>query len=181
MTEEAPPRISKTPVPLPTYGQPVPRAPPPPTPQVPAVAAAPAASSEVRNSTEAPPATAMPAIDSNARDVAMTDAASLEQAPSQAFGAALSNAPSPAPARTGTPLRTNGQETTSRATSQHPDAAPAMPTEAPPHGDPVRRYLNTKVTGVLLEGMKKIAREQPSNPLQVLGEYLIKHSQELET
>lgn len=35
-----------------------------------------------------------------------------------------------------------------------------MPTEAPVHGAPVRQYLNTKVTGVLLEGMKIIAKDQ---------------------
>jgi COMPASS component SDC1 len=35
-----------------------------------------------------------------------------------------------------------------------------MPAEAPPHGAPTRQYLNTKVTGALLEGMKILAREQ---------------------
>lgn len=38
-----------------------------------------------------------------------------------------------------------------------------MPAEAPPHGHNARRYLNTKVTGVLLEGMKQIAKEQCVN------------------
>ncbi len=71
------------------------------------------------------------------------------------------NAPSPLPVRTGTPLRNvNGNETSSRATSQHPDPSPALPTEAPPHGAPTRQYLNSKVTGALLEGMKQLAKEQ---------------------
>ena len=35
-----------------------------------------------------------------------------------------------------------------------------MPAEAPPHGAPVRQYINSKITGVLLEGMKIVAREQ---------------------
>ena len=35
-----------------------------------------------------------------------------------------------------------------------------MPKEAPPHGAPARQFLNTKVTGVLLEGMKQLAKEQ---------------------
>jgi len=48
----------------------------------------------------------------------------------------------------------------SRAASAHPDSAFTMPTEAPVHGAPVRQYLNTKVTGVLLEGMKIIAKDQ---------------------
>lgn len=69
------------------------------------------------------------------------------------------NAASPAPARTGTPSR-NGNEATSRATSQHPDPAPTIPKEAPPHGAPTRQYLNSKVTTVLLEGMKQLAKEQ---------------------
>lgn len=63
-------------------------------------------------------------------------------------------APSPAPARTGTPAQG------SRAASVHPDASLALPSEAVPHGDPTRRYLNAKVTGVLLEGMKQLAKDQ---------------------
>jgi len=35
-----------------------------------------------------------------------------------------------------------------------------MPSKAAPHGAPARRYLNEKVTGVLLEGMKRLAAEQ---------------------
>lgn len=74
-----------------------------------------------------------------------------------------------------------------------------MPSEAPAHGDPTRKYLNTKVTGVLLEGMKQLAKDQydapgflefyldltialyrPNDPLRFLGEYLIQKSRELE-
>jgi COMPASS component SDC1 len=35
-----------------------------------------------------------------------------------------------------------------------------IPKEAPPHGAPTRQYLNGKVTGPVLEGMKIIAKEQ---------------------
>ncbi|KAG9236323.1 hypothetical protein BJ875DRAFT_456880 [Amylocarpus encephaloides] len=98
---------------------------------------------------------------------------------SPAVGA--TNANSPVPPRTETPGRnTNGNDVTSRATSQHPDPAPTMPKEAPPHGAPTRQYLNGKVTGVLLDGMKQIAKEQPRDPLRVLGEYLLQRSRELE-
>ncbi|KAG6013211.1 hypothetical protein E4U54_006978 [Claviceps lovelessii] len=83
-------------------------------------------------------------------------------------------APSPAPARTGTPAQG------SRAPSMLPDSGFSMPSEAPAHGDPTRRYLNTKVTGVLLEGMKQLAKDQPQTPLRALGEYLIQKSRELE-
>ncbi|KAI1383290.1 uncharacterized protein F4822DRAFT_420077 [Hypoxylon trugodes] len=126
---------------------------------------------------------------------ASAPAPTTEQAPSplptnNTAGAPLtSNAPSPL-GRTGTPLRTtaNGQEkdggnnanSSSRAASQHPDPGFTMPSEAPPHGAPVRQYLNSKVTGPLLDGMKIIAKEQPKDPLRTLGEYLIQRSKDLE-
>ncbi|KAK9467275.1 Dpy-30 motif-domain-containing protein [Lipomyces arxii] len=43
-------------------------------------------------------------------------------------------------------------------------------------GAPTRRYLNDQVTPVLLEGMKLVAREQPENPLEVLGKFLLQRS-----
>lgn len=55
-----------------------------------------------------------------------------------------------------------------------------MPSEAPPHGAPTRQYLNSKVTGVLLEGMKQLAKDKPKDPLRVLGEFLLQRSKELE-
>ena len=74
-----------------------------------------------------------------------------------------------------------------------------MPTKAASHGAPARRYLNEKVTGVLLEGMKRLASEQwvlsmhfgqegklniissrPEMPLKVLGEFLLQRSAEIE-
>ncbi|KAF4988746.1 hypothetical protein FDECE_14935 [Fusarium decemcellulare] len=68
--------------------------------------------------------------------------------------APAAHAPSPVPARTGTPAQG------SRAASAHPDPGFNIPAEAPPHGDSTRRYLNTKVTGVLLEGMKQLAKDK---------------------
>lgn len=47
----------------------------------------------------------------------------------------------------------------SRAPSVMPEAV-QMPIQAPPHGAPTRQYLNSKVTGALLEGMKLLAKEQ---------------------
>lgn len=59
----------------------------------------------------------------------------------------------PAPQRTATPTRTaNG--------SVNAEFTAPMPSKAVPHGAPARRYLNEKVTGVLLEGMKRLAAEQ---------------------
>ncbi|UKZ63122.1 uncharacterized protein TrAtP1_004353 [Trichoderma atroviride] len=104
------------------------------------------------------------------RDVVMADVPT-DQAQSPAPAAF---APSPAPGRTGTPAHG------SRAASAHPDPGFTMPTEASLHGDSTRRYLNTKVTGALLEGMKLLAKEKPEDPLRVLGEYLIQKSRDLE-
>ncbi|RYP81312.1 hypothetical protein DL769_002041 [Monosporascus sp. CRB-8-3] len=124
-------------------------------------------------------------VETAEKDVAMADApgSGNEQAPSPApVATTTTNAPSPAPpARTGTPRIGPEGNTPSRAASQHPDQGFTMPAEAPPHGAPVRQYLNSKVTGTLLEGMKAIAKEQPKDPLRVLGEFLIQRSKELET
>jgi hypothetical protein len=70
--------------------------------------------------------------------------------------------PSPAPGRTGTPAQG------SRAASAHPDPGFSLPSEAVPHGDTTRRYLNTKVSGVLLEGMKQVAKDKSVVPARYL-------------
>ncbi|KAI0424920.1 hypothetical protein F5Y09DRAFT_323031 [Xylaria sp. FL1042] len=161
--------ILQTPVPVPTYGQ----------PQQPTASAQ---SQPAESSTTPEGQTIAPTTETGMKDVAMADASTItDQAPSPAPAAPSTNAPSPAPARTGTPLRTNGQENTSRAASQHPDPAFTMPDAAPAHGAPVRQYLNTKVTAHLLEGMKQLAKDQPKDPLRVLGEFLIERSKEFET
>ncbi|KAH7267044.1 uncharacterized protein BKA55DRAFT_684310 [Fusarium redolens] len=105
------------------------------------------------------------------KDVTMSDAPVDHPASSPA---PATHAPSPIPPRTGTPAQG------SRAASAHPDSGLSIPAEAPPHGDSTRRYLNTKVTGVLLEGVKQLAKDKPNDPLRVLGEYLIQKSKELE-
>ncbi|CDO55541.1 similar to Saccharomyces cerevisiae YDR469W SDC1 Subunit of the COMPASS (Set1C) complex [Geotrichum candidum] len=45
-------------------------------------------------------------------------------------------------------------------------------------GAPTRRWLNENVTPALLEGMKLLAKEKPSDPLKVLGQFLIDKSNE---
>jgi len=42
-----------------------------------------------------------------------------------------------------------------------------------PGGAPARQYMNEAVAPYLLEGMKMLVREQPPDPLRVLGEWLI--------
>ncbi|KAM0338528.1 hypothetical protein ACHAPU_011288 [Fusarium lateritium] len=85
------------------------------------------------------------------KDVVMSDAPVDQPASSPA---PAPYAPSPAPPRTGTPAHG------SRAASAHPDTGLNIPAEAPPHGDSTRRYLNSKVTGALLEGMKQLAKDK---------------------
>ncbi|RCI14614.1 hypothetical protein L249_6379 [Ophiocordyceps polyrhachis-furcata BCC 54312] len=129
----------------------------PETPLVPSQP--PEASFQASSGTPAQPP--VPPTNTPVKDVVMTDAP-----PDQAADH------SPAPAR----VATSAQG--SRAASVHPDAGLAMPAEAAPHGDPTRRYLNTKVTAVLLEGMKQLAKDRPQDPLRVLGEFLIQKSRE---
>ncbi|KAI1780076.1 hypothetical protein F4818DRAFT_401729 [Hypoxylon cercidicola] len=179
--------IRQTPVPVPTYGQ--------PANGETSAAATPALTVEQPSATDitmsnsasasAAAAAAAAAVAAAAAAAAVAaPAPTTEQAPSPAPATtiATSNAPSPIPARTGTPLRNmNGQDNnSSRAASQHPDTGFTMPAEAPPHGAPVRQYLNTTVTVALLDGMKLIAKDRPKDPLRVLGEYLIQRSKELE-
>ncbi|CUS23765.1 LAQU0S11e03796g1_1 [Lachancea quebecensis] len=45
-------------------------------------------------------------------------------------------------------------------------------------GSHTRKYLNQHVTPALLEGMRLVAKNKPSDPLRYLGEYLIKASQD---
>ncbi|KAL1954506.1 hypothetical protein VTO42DRAFT_1117 [Malbranchea cinnamomea] len=56
--------------------------------------------------------------------------------------------------------------------------AASMVPQVRPGGAPVRTYLNEKVVPYLLEGMKALAKDQPQDPLRVLGEYLIQKSKE---
>ncbi|KAK3311130.1 uncharacterized protein B0T15DRAFT_520527 [Chaetomium strumarium] len=131
-------------------------------------------------------------------DTAMTDAPAFHTARQQPPIQQVQTPPA-APSPTPTPqipaAAATAPPSTSRAASTHPEPAVggsgmpsasaitpgfAMPSEAAAHGAPVRQYINSKITGVLLEGMKLVAREQPKDPLRVLGEFLLQRSRELE-
>ncbi|KAL4951584.1 hypothetical protein BDW69DRAFT_186259 [Aspergillus filifer] len=84
----------------------------------------------------------------------------------QPTGAA--NTPTPGPAAAGTSLN--------NVTA----AASAGSNPVRPGGAPARVYMNEKIVPYLLEGMKSVTKEQPANPLRVLGEYLIQKSSEVE-
>ncbi|KAK9453759.1 hypothetical protein V1511DRAFT_504420, partial [Dipodascopsis uninucleata] len=72
---------------------------------------------------------------------------------------------------------------TSHASSENDNSSSATPTDSTSYsknrqrgGAPTRQYLNDTVTPALLEGVKLIAREQPDNPLEVLGRFLLEQS-----
>lgn len=46
-------------------------------------------------------------------------------------------------------------------------------------GSSVRQYLNKNLTKHLLEGLKAVSKEQPSDPLEALAQFLLKRSAEL--
>ncbi|KAL3424823.1 compass complex subunit [Phlyctema vagabunda] len=77
---------------------------------------------------------------------------------------------SPGPQGAGTP---NGNDARLQGTTVYPEAI-AVGT------GPTREYLNAKVVQHLLDGMKQLAREQPNDPLRVLGEFLLQRSREFE-
>ncbi|KAL8653818.1 MAG: hypothetical protein Q9210_001876 [Variospora velana] len=178
MTEEATMQ-DQSEIPAPS---PVPLDPPPPTQQ------------------QSEPFLTQPSMDSPAppltnihADIDMADTAMLlilivhGMKPSPAI---VPSAATPTVQRTATP---------SRNTNGIIEAPPPLPAKAATHGAPARRYLNEKVTGVLLEGMKRLAVEQyvqalltfarrmligifrPEDPLRVLGEYLLQRSKEVES
>ncbi|KAB5581071.1 hypothetical protein GE09DRAFT_1084842 [Coniochaeta sp. 2T2.1] len=102
------------------------------------------------------------------------------------------NTPAKQQAAGGTPLRNEVVQqggsvgTGSRAQSvlppdQSSTTTTTLPSQAAAHGGPVRQYLNKHVTNAVLEGMKVVARERPSDPLRVLGEFLIQKSKENES
>ncbi|POS76265.1 hypothetical protein DHEL01_v205340 [Diaporthe helianthi] len=96
----------------------------------------------------------------------------------------------PTPNRTSTPTGTKEsvparlENNSSRAASAAPADRTAdrvtMPPEPAAHGAPTRQYLNSKVTYHVMEGMKIVAKEQPTDPLRVLGEFLLQRSADLE-
>ncbi|KAL4742585.1 hypothetical protein BDV11DRAFT_166996 [Aspergillus similis] len=64
--------------------------------------------------------------------------------------------------------------------SAHTAAADAIASTVRPGGAPARVYMNEKIVPYLLEGMKTVTKEQPANPLRVLGEFLLQKSNEVE-
>ncbi|KAL4992782.1 hypothetical protein BDW68DRAFT_148827 [Aspergillus falconensis] len=72
------------------------------------------------------------------------------------------------------------QMSSAGAGATHPPAADSISATVRPGGAPARVYMNEKIVPYLLEGMKTVTKEQPANPLRVLGEFLIQKSNEVE-
>ncbi|KAG8159382.1 hypothetical protein KVR01_011043 [Diaporthe batatas] len=96
----------------------------------------------------------------------------------------------PTPNRTATPtgskesvparLENNSSRAASAAPADRTADRVTMPTEPAAHGAPTRQYLNSRVTYHVMEGMKIVAKDQPADPLRVLGEFLLQRSADLE-
>ncbi|KAJ5482506.1 hypothetical protein N7475_001318, partial [Penicillium sp. IBT 31633x] len=100
----------------------------------------------------------------------------LSDPPTSAPTVTTTTAPQPKPTSTSTMGETNG------ASSGTPlgDLNNISAGQVHPGGAPARVYLNEKVVPHLLDGMKSVARDQPANPLRVLGEFLLQKSNEVE-
>ncbi|KAK4499448.1 hypothetical protein PRZ48_009962 [Zasmidium cellare] len=65
-----------------------------------------------------------------------------------------------------------------------PGSMPPQPTARPSqpvaHGGPTRQYLNSNITPHLLEGMKRLAVDEPEKPLLWLSNFLREKSKEVE-
>ncbi|RDW83759.1 DPY30/SDC1 family protein [Aspergillus mulundensis] len=90
--------------------------------------------------------------------------------------------PNPNPSiSTPTPMANeNAQMSSSGAGAAHTPTADSVASTVRPGGAPARVYMNEKIVPYLLEGMKTVTKEQPANPLRVLGEFLIQKSNEVE-
>ncbi|KAH3676483.1 hypothetical protein WICPIJ_009087, partial [Wickerhamomyces pijperi] len=53
-----------------------------------------------------------------------------------------------------------------------------QPIETIMGGAPIRQWINRHLTKAVLDGMRYVAKERPEDPVRVLGEYLIKLSEE---
>jgi protein dpy-30 len=60
--------------------------------------------------------------------------------------------------------------------SKHKDHEAGKKNEASLQSLPIRAYLDQTVVPVLLQGLAELAKERPANPVEWLGNYLLKNS-----
>ncbi|KAJ5794538.1 hypothetical protein N7457_001137 [Penicillium paradoxum] len=99
----------------------------------------------------------------------------ISDPPTSAPTSASTTAPQPKPTSASAMGETNGSSSTPLGDLNNISAG-----QVRPGGAPARVYLNEKVVPYLLDGMKSVARDQPANPLRVLGEFLLQKSNEVE-
>ncbi|CAL8470652.1 g10194 [Coccomyxa elongata] len=98
--------------------------------------------------------------------------------------AALSGAPSETQAGS---FKNEAASTPPAASAATEAAAPAQAPKAPKPADKaakptdlkslnVRQYLEATVVQVLMKGMQEVVRQRPDDPLEFLGQYLLKHN-----
>ncbi|KAL4905205.1 hypothetical protein BDW74DRAFT_20351 [Aspergillus multicolor] len=113
-----------------------------------------------------------------------TDPAPPHPAPHPALSAghprSLFRTPTPNPSISTPMANENAQMSSSSAGAAHTPTADSIASTVRPGGAPARVYMNEKIVPYLLEGMKTVTKEQPANPLRVLGEFLIQKSNEVE-
>lgn len=56
-----------------------------------------------------------------------------------------------------------------------PDASPNRPGNL--QALPIRAYLDQTVVPVLLQGLSELAKERPANPIEWLGQYLLRNAE----
>jgi len=59
---------------------------------------------------------------------------------------------------------------------KHKDSDSSKRNESNLQSLPIRSYLDQTVVPVLLQGLAELAKERPSNPVEWLGNYLLKNS-----
>ncbi|PGH17143.1 hypothetical protein AJ79_01281 [Helicocarpus griseus UAMH5409] len=129
----------------------------PPAPPLSQYPVAPTSTSSVANPNNNPNS-AMSSIADEKRDITMT-------------GGGISNQQ---------PQSVTAPGATANSANSHNNTSTTPIPQVRAGGAPARVYLNERIVPYLLEEMKTLAKEQPSNPLRVLGEYLIQKSNEIE-
>lgn len=131
------------------------------------------------------PANSTPAADavkeSNATVAAASNSAQATTTSAGTTSAAAATTANNSSANAGTTAGTAAVAATSVSNAQQPPPAkkpnPAPPaTRADPSALPTRQYLDQTVAPVLLHGLQALARERPTDPIQFLASYLLKHS-----
>lgn len=102
----------------------------------------------------------------------------IQSQSAQAIPSSLSDAEQ---TRDPTPTQTTASSTSGSAAT-HKEISYNYPKDQPVEtimgGAPIRQWINKHLTKAVLDGMRHVAKQKPQDPVRVLGEYLIKISEE---